>query len=256
MQRQMLPDTFPDVPELLLAATTRPARAVGGDLYDVVRLDPHRVGLLLGDVAGKGLPAALEMARLLGEFRACVRACAEPYRVMQALNGLVCQRQRHVHFFVTVQYVVLDLTAHCLHVVCAGHPPVLLRRGAGHVEALGTTPNLPLGIEAGAAYRQDYGRWAPGECLLLYSDGVYEGPCLQDARLGLARLQERFAAAPPQPPAILHTVLAAGDEAQTLHDDTTLLCAQLRADRPRPRWWHRVVRTHLAHWGHGGRPVR
>ena len=128
IQRQMLPAVFPDIPGLALAAMTRPAQGVGGDLYDVVRLDTHRVALLLGDVAGKGIPAALEMARLLGDFRACVRVSAATQDVIQTLNRWWCQRHTRVSTFVTVQYVVLDLAAHCMQFICAG-PPLFCAAG-------------------------------------------------------------------------------------------------------------------------------
>jgi len=93
IQRQMLLATFPQAPGLLLHATTAPAMWVGGDFYDAICLEADRVGLLLGDVSGKGIPAALQMARLMGEFRACVRHCADPQSVVQVLNGLLCQRR-------------------------------------------------------------------------------------------------------------------------------------------------------------------
>jgi phosphoserine phosphatase RsbU/P len=235
IQRQMLPAVFPDIPGLALAAMTRPAQGVGGDLYDVVRLDTHRVALLLGDVAGKGIPAALEMARLLGDFRACVRVSAATQDVIQTLNRWWCQRHTRVSTFVTVQYVVLDLAAHCMQFICAGHPPILRRRADGYVEPLGTAPNIPLGIEAKFPYQQETCALAPGETLLLYSDGVYERQSRQGERLGLPRLQEVLAAAPPHPAAMITTIQAAlvmfGD-ARTLQDDMTLLCAHLHADSP------------------------
>jgi phosphoserine phosphatase RsbU/P len=230
IQRQMLPEAFPAVPGLGLAATTLPSRGIGGDFYDVVRLDRHRVGLLLGDVAGKGIHAALAMARLMGDFRACVRDCAEPQGVMQALNGLLCQRHTRVSSFVTMQYLVLDLAAHCMHFICAGHPPILRRRAGGHVEPLGAASNIPLGIEESFPYHQETCAFASGDTLLLYSDGVYECPSRQGERLGLARLQEWFTDAPTHPEAIIttmQTALATFGDASTLHDDTTLLCAYL-----------------------------
>jgi phosphoserine phosphatase RsbU/P len=250
MQRQMLPDTFPDAPGLVLAATTQPAWGIGGDFYDVVRLDAHRVGLLVGDVAGKGIPAALEMARLLGDFRACVRDCAEPHAVIQTLNRWVCQRHTRVSAFVTVQYAVLDLATHSLHFICAGHPPMLRRRADGRVEPLGAAPNIPLGIEAQFPYHQETCACAPGETLLLYSDGVYECQSAQGERLGLSRLQEWFTAAPTHPEALiqtLQTALAAFGDARPLHDDTTLLCAHLCADRPPRRWGRVVTKAYPAH---------
>src|SRR4029453_4902353 len=107
IQQQMLPATFPEAPGLHLHATTVPATWVGGDFYDAVDLEDGRGGWLLGDVSGKGIPAALQMARLMGEFRACVSHCADPQSVMQVLNGLLCQRNLRFSWFVTVQYPVL-----------------------------------------------------------------------------------------------------------------------------------------------------
>lgn len=103
------------------------------------------------------------------------------------------------------------------------------------MEPLGTAPNIPLGIEAKFPYQQETCALAPGETLLLYSDGVYERQSRQGERLGLPRLQEVLAAAPPHPAAMITTIQAAlvmfGD-ARTLQDDMTLLCAHLHADSP------------------------
>jgi serine phosphatase RsbU (regulator of sigma subunit) len=255
IQHQMLPDVFPDVPGLALAATTLPTRGIGGDFYDVVRLERHRVGLLLGDVAGTGIQAALEMARLMGDFRACVRACAEPQGVMQTLNRWWCQRHTRVSSFVTVQYVVLDLAARRLQFICAGHPPILRRRANGHVEPLGAAPNIPLGIEERFPYYQETCTFAPGDTLLLYSDGVYERQSPQGERLGLPRLQELLSAAPTHPEAILHTIhtaLTTFGDVRRLHDDTTLLCAHLRADRQPTSGWRVCMRAHTAHRSQSG----
>ena len=256
IQRQMLPDVFPDIPGLTLAARTLPARGIGGDFYEVMRLDRHRVALLLGDVAGTGIHAALEMARLMGDFHACVRACAEPQSVIQTLNRWWCQRHTRVSSFVTVQYAVLDLAAHRLQFICAGHPPILRRRTDGHVEPLGVAPNIPLGIEDRFPYHQETCVLAPGETLLLYSDGVYERQNPQGERLGLLRVQEVLSAAPTHPAAILqtmHTALATFGDSGTLHDDTTLLCAHLRADRLPTPGWRVGTRAHTVPRGqHGG----
>jgi serine phosphatase RsbU (regulator of sigma subunit) len=135
IQRQMLPDVFPDISGLPQAATTLPARGSGGDFYEVVQLERHRVALLLGDVAGKGIQAALEMARLMGDFHACVRACAAPQDVIQTLNRWWCQRHTRVSTFVTVQYAVLDLAAHRLQFICAGHELSYLATPSGWARA-------------------------------------------------------------------------------------------------------------------------
>ena len=230
IQRQMFPATLPQVPGLHLHATTVPSRWVGGDFYDAVCLGPRRLGLLLGDVTGTGIPAAMQMARLMGEFRACVSQRTDPAGVMQVLNGLLCQRNVPWTSMVTVQYLVLDLRRGLVQYICAGHPPILRCRANGQLEHLGAVSNLPLGLEAGFAYRQETQQLAPGDRLLLYSDGAYELSDAQGARLGLSRLAALFAAAPAPPEATigaLQAALAAFGDTHSPHDDTTFLCASV-----------------------------
>jgi serine phosphatase RsbU (regulator of sigma subunit) len=230
IQRQMLPATFPQAPGLCLHATTVPATWVGGDFYDAIRLEADRVGLLLGDVSGKGIPAALQMARLMGEFRACVSHCADPQSVMQVLNGLLCQRNLRFGSFVTVQYVVLDMRRRHMQFICAGHPPILLCHADRQIEHLGAAPNLPLGVEETFAYQQEERQLMAGDTLLLYSDGTYERRDSQGAQLGLRSLERLFAAAPSYPEAVIQAIQTALDtfsNAGGAGDDTTLLCAQV-----------------------------
>ena len=196
IQQQMLPATFPHAPGLSLHATTVPATWVGGDFYDAIRLETDRVCLLLGDVSGKGIPAAIQMARLIGEFRACVRHCADPQNVMQVLNGLLCQRNLRFGSFVTTQYLVLDVRQRRMQFICAGHPPILLRHADGQIEPLGTVPNIPLGIDDTFTYRQEEWQLMAGDTLLLYSDGTYERHGPQGEQLGLSTLHHALRCCP------------------------------------------------------------
>lgn len=231
IQQQMLPATFPHATGLSLHAVTVPATWVGGDFYDAIRLEQDCVGLLLGDVSGKGIPAALQMARLMGEFRACVSHCADPQSVMQVLNGLLCQRNLRFGSFVTTQYLVLDLGQRRMQFICAGHPPILLRHADGQVEQLGAAPNIPLGIDATFTYHQEDRQLGAGDTLLLYSDGTYECRNPQGEQLGLPRLAQLFAAVPDDSPtAVIRTMQEALDAfggASGAHDDATLLCAHI-----------------------------
>jgi sigma-B regulation protein RsbU (phosphoserine phosphatase) len=230
IQQQMLPITFPETPGLQLHAMTVPSRWVGGDFYDAVTLGPQRLGLLLGDVAGKGIPAAMQMARLIGEFRACVSHRADPEGVMQVLNGLLCQRNVHWTSFVTAQYLVLDLAQHSMQFICAGHPPILLCSAQRRLERLGVVSNIPLGIDPDFVYLQETQSVSPGDRLLLYSDGAYELHNAQGEMFGLSRLVDLFAAAPPQPEATigaLQAALTAFSGEGNPHDDTTLLSARI-----------------------------
>jgi serine phosphatase RsbU (regulator of sigma subunit) len=230
IQYQMLPSTFPQLPALQMHASMVPSRWVGGDFYDAVCLDRQRVGLLLGDVSGKGIPAAMHMARLMGEFRACVSHRTDPEGVLQLLNELLCARNVEWTSFVTVQYVLLDLEEQRIQFICAGHPPVFLCHPDGQVERLGSVSNFPLGIDPTFVYHHEEHALLPGDRLLLYSDGAYE---LQDANgemLGLSRLETLFAAAPVSPEATIRTLqkaLTAFHQADSLHDDTTFVCVRV-----------------------------
>jgi sigma-B regulation protein RsbU (phosphoserine phosphatase) len=230
IQRQMLPADFPQLPGLQLHATTVPSRWVGGDFYDAVPMGRQCIGLLLGDVSGKGIPAAMQMARLMGEFRACVSHRADPTGVLEVLNELLCQRNTQWTSFVTVQYLVLDLARRHLRFVCAGHPPILLCHANGQIERLGSLPNLPLGIENTFTYRQEEHWLRPDDRLLLYSDGTYELQNAQGEMFGISRLAESFAAAPASPAAAIAAIQAALNafsDVPNPHDDTTLLCAHV-----------------------------
>ena len=151
---------------------------------------------------------------------------------MQALNELLCQRNVPWTSFVTAQYLVLDLAQGFVQFICAGHPPILLCRANGQMERLGAVSNIPLGIDANFVYCEETQRLAPGDRLLLYSDGAYEVQNAQGAMLGLSRLAELFAAAPPHPKAAIDALqgdLAAFGDTRAFHDDTTFLCARLTA---------------------------
>ena len=230
IQQQMLPTTFPQLPRLQLYATTVPAQWVGGDFYDAVCLEDQRVGLLLGDVAGKGIPAAMQMAKLMGEFHASVSHRPEPVEVVQLLNGLLCQRNVQWTSFVTVQYLVLDLEQRHMQFICAGHPPILLCHADGRIERLGSYPNLPLGVDDTFTYRQEEYWLQPDDRLLLYSDGAYELANAQGEMWGLSRLEACFAATPAAPLAAIAALQEALDAFGMVHsprDDTTLLCARV-----------------------------
>ncbi len=227
IQFQMLPTTFPCVPGLELFASTVPSQWVGGDFYDVLYDGAGRVCLLLGDVSGKGIPAAMQMARLMGDFRACVRQREDPVSVVQALNESVCARNLTWTSFVTLQYVVIDTALQTLAFICAGHPPLFLCHADGQVEWLGQVANLPLGIDASFAYQHETYPLAPGDRLLLYSDGAYEAKNEAGHIFSLAQLAKTFAAAPATPEVAIETLrhtLSAFTASDTLSDDTTCFC--------------------------------
>lgn len=151
---------------------TRPAKTVGGDFYDYVLPGRDCVGILIGDVSGKGVPAALTMAQLLAQFRLLVRDLDSPGAVLKELNrGLVKRSQRGM--FCTMCYLTVDLING--HVVCAnaGHHPVL-RVGRGGVTNFGDATGPPAGILKEGPWVETRAIIEPGDTLLLYTDGIVE----------------------------------------------------------------------------------
>jgi serine phosphatase RsbU (regulator of sigma subunit) len=235
IQFQMLPTTFPHVPGLELFASTVPSQRVGGDFFDVIYEGQNRVCLLLGDVSGKGIAAAMQMARLMGDFRAAVRQREDPRSVVQALNESVCARNLTWSSFVTLQYVVIDTARQSLEFICAGHPPLMLCHADGQLEWLGQAANLPLGIDVTYTYQTEVHTILPGDRLLLYSDGAYEAKNEASQMFGLAQLATAFATTPQTPEAAIEALrrtLTNFSNLETLADDTTFLCVYAPLSTP------------------------
>jgi sigma-B regulation protein RsbU (phosphoserine phosphatase) len=151
---------------------TRPAKTVGGDFYDFVRPNKRTAGILIGDVSGKGVPAALTMAQLLAEFRLLVRDCGSPAELLAHMNADFCKRSQR-GTFCTLCYVAVDLDNGVVQSANAGHHPVMLVSKRGYRE-FGSASGAPLGILAEARWENHVERIEPGDTLLLYTDGIVE----------------------------------------------------------------------------------
>ena len=175
LQTAFVPQSLPDCPGYALAAAYHPALGeaeVGGDFYDVFRLPGDRIGLLLGDVAGKGVGAAVyaSMARYMA--RAYALQSEAPAEVMARVNEALCGSIEDPSVFVTAIYIVLDPAAGTLRCAAAGHwPAVILRR---QVSEMVGGRSLALGISPDAGYEESEVELQPGDGLLLYTDGLVE----------------------------------------------------------------------------------
>lgn len=151
---------------------TRPAKTVGGDFYDFVQPRQGVVGILVGDVSGKGVPAALTMAQLLAQFRLHARDLASPAEVLARLNHDLAARSRR-GLFCSVCYLTLDLDSGVVTAANAGHPPVV-QVGATGITAFGEASGPPLGILPEMTWSDTAHTIQPGDAVLLYSDGIIE----------------------------------------------------------------------------------
>jgi serine phosphatase RsbU (regulator of sigma subunit)/anti-sigma regulatory factor (Ser/Thr protein kinase) len=191
IQQYFLPKTLPALPGWRIDAHYRPARAVGGDFYDFIPLPDNRLGIVIGDVADKGVPAALMMAATRSVLRASVLRLIDPADVLGRVNDLLVP-DTPPHMFVTCFCAVLDQGSGDLTYANAGHDPPYVRTAAGEGRAL-QARGMPLGVMPGYTYRSEQCRLAPGEHVLFYSDGLVEAHNPQRQMFGFERLQELMA---------------------------------------------------------------
>jgi serine phosphatase RsbU (regulator of sigma subunit) len=193
MQRSLLPRELPRVRGLELGHVYESSARldVGGDLYDFAELDGGRLAVIVGDVLGKGVEAAADMAMTKFGFRVLVRAGAKPGSFLESLNEVVAD-ELDPGEFVTAVYALIDPSERTVWCACAGHPPARLVRPDGRVRSLGAS-GLVLGIERGQEYRSERADLEPGSAIVLYTDGVLEAR--RDGELyGMERLDRVVAA--------------------------------------------------------------
>ena len=184
VQTGLLPTSIASVPNLDLAATSIPALEVGGDFYDVIPIDEHRLGILIGDVSGKGVPAALLMAMTLVIFRSIARNDQSAASVLKKANELIYVNRPSKKMFVTAFYAIYDARDRSLTYANAGNPfPI---GTAGRLEASG----LALGMFPSADYEEEMTLLMPGELIVLYSDGAEDAINPETDAFGVDRLAE------------------------------------------------------------------
>jgi sigma-B regulation protein RsbU (phosphoserine phosphatase) len=192
VQQALLPEEVPEIPGLEVAAFSRPAEIVGGDYFDFFRFGDEAHGLVIGDVAGHGMSASLLMASLQASLRTLVPDYEAPAEVMGRLNLLFSHNIRMTHF-VTLFLARFDSRTYDLTYCNAGHnPPLLLRPQSSSKEPLSCL--RPTGAAIGLVEALQFGTetvtLAPGDVLLLYTDGVTEAINPQEEEFGQERLAE------------------------------------------------------------------
>lgn len=186
IQRDLLPQEPPAVPGYDLAGLTVPARAVGGDYYDFIRMDEERLAVCLGDVSGKGLPAALLMASLQATVRGHALSSRSPARCLEFAN-LLLHEHTDPSKFVTMFCGVLDRATHVLTYAIAGHERPIVVSSNGDVRRLSES-GIVLGFSDGAEYRDVGITLRPGDTVVLYSDGVTDATADDESPFGDERL--------------------------------------------------------------------
>lgn len=222
VQRRILPALPAFVSGFRIAVEYNPAYHVGGDFYDVVTVGPRVVTALVGDVAGKGVSAALLMSRLAVEFRRECGAGRSPRELLSHLNAELC-RLLPDDSFATAACLRLDGRARTMVVANAGHVLPVVRKRAGGVIAVGRQAGTALGMLEGETYVEQTFPLDPGDIVLLMTDGVVEA-VERDPR-NMWKLMDLVAQAPQDVAAISQQIMAAVTEALGSRrvDDVTLL---------------------------------
>jgi phosphoserine phosphatase RsbU/P len=230
VQKRFLPQTTPKYPGYEFFAHYHPAYEVGGDFYDFVPLGPNRLAIALGDVSGKGIAAALMMAKFSGDTRYCILTEGAPAPAADALNDLLCDAGIEERF-ITLSLCVLDLNKHELNLCSAGHPPIHIRRVDGTVEEVGEeSAGFPLGIVPRSTYQQIQVSLHPGDVVVIYSDGVTDARNIKEELYESKdnrRLLRRVTESKGGPGDVGRAILQEVREFSTGHkqaDDITLVC--------------------------------
>jgi sigma-B regulation protein RsbU (phosphoserine phosphatase) len=172
IQTALLPSTLPQLANVQVSGAWQPARMVGGDYFDVIRLDDKRLGICIGDVAGKGISAALLMANLQAAFRAFATAEASPATVCTKLNAFLCANVASGRF-ITFFYGVLNSEDRTLVYENAGHCPAL-RIGSNGTSEMLNGEGAVLGVLPGWEYKDTRVALSAGDRIVFYTDGICE----------------------------------------------------------------------------------
>jgi sigma-B regulation protein RsbU (phosphoserine phosphatase) len=233
IQTSILPRDLPSIRGFQIAARYVPLAAVAGDFYDVVALDNGGVVVLIADVSGHGVPAALIASMVKVAFGAALRETADPGAILRVMNTTLCGMFERS--YVTAACVVIRPDVGILTYALAGHPPpLLLPEGDGHVVLLDER-GLFLGFTLSATYTTSTVPIRPRARLIVYSDGVTETPAADDDLFGIDRLS-RFAALERErpPDAFADALMAAlesfADRKALPHDDVTLVVVDADVD--------------------------
>jgi sigma-B regulation protein RsbU (phosphoserine phosphatase) len=193
VQQGFLPDSRPDVAGYEFFDFYRPANQVGGDYFDYLRLPDGRVAVIVADVVGKGVAAALLMAKLSAEARFCLASGGNAAQAVNMLNERLCRL--HLDRFVTAVMVLLNPDNHEVSIANAGHMAPILRTKEGKIMEPGSVEaGLPLGIMEELGYEEVTVRLAPGESLTLFTDGLNEAVSEEGEYYTIDRIRQRIQA--------------------------------------------------------------
>jgi phosphoserine phosphatase RsbU/P len=232
IQHWLVPERPPEVPGADIAFTSRPANTVGGDYYDAFLLNggeaapPKRLMMVVADVAGKSVPAALLMATFQASLRSLTTSSISLADLVTGMNRYACAHSLGGRRFTTALFAELEVESRALHYISAGHNPPLIHRASGEIERLEVS-NLPLGITASREYLVGESALHSGDRLVIFTDGLVESMNSAEEEYGEQRMLEALKASPAASAQKTLEALIASVDAFTggarQHDDLTCL---------------------------------
>jgi len=228
IQLSSLPARFPDTPEWRIFALMQAAREVGGDFYDFVLLPGGRVFFLIADVSGKGVPAAMFMMKAKTAVHSCFADGKDLASAIAAVNDALAENNV-ANMFVTAWFGVFDPASGVLEYVNAGHNPPLLKRAEGSVEWIRGRRGRVLAAMDGLPYYSEKIQLAPGDSVLLYTDGVTEAANPSDELFGTERLEAVLRSSGPAFVNDIRQAVDAFADGAEQADDITMLALDFKA---------------------------
>ena len=234
IQADMLPNKFPAFPdrqEFHVFASMTPAKEVGGDFYDFFFVDDDRLALVMADVSGKGIPAAMFMMMAKNMIQNQAMAGHSPQEVLGTVNQLICENNKE-EMFVTVWFGILDLASGILTAANAGHEYPVVKTPDGPFEVFKDKHGFVLGTMEGISYKEYELHLEPGAKLFVYTDGLSEAQNSEEELFGRNRIVQALNSVKDEPPegllrAVTEAVTAFVGEAEQF-DDLTMLCIEYR----------------------------
>lgn len=196
IQESILPQRLPQIAGAEIGVKCVPAKQVGGDfydfikfLYDVVKLKEDTLGIVIGDVSGKGVPAALFMAKAMADFRGLSHDCNEPNEALEAINNRLTE-EGVPGMFVTLQYLIYKPTEKTVKYSNGGHNPLVWIKNNGEAALLTQDVGSPIGIIPGSEFKTDRFLVSSGDIFIMYTDGISEARDVNHKEFGEDRILE------------------------------------------------------------------
>jgi serine phosphatase RsbU (regulator of sigma subunit) len=230
IQKSFLPREVLSVPGFEFLATYKAAYVVGGDFYDVFWVGNNQLAVFVGDISGKGVAAALLMARISGELRVAALAHVDPVEVLSMMNKAVLGRGQP-EFFFTAIYFTINVKTGEVRLATAGHPPPYICHADGLVEAISEGASVAVGMMEDPAFTETGFVLANGDSLVLYTDGVIEASDANGQLYGDSRLEACLATAGPRPADISSNILESvygHTQMAAANDDLTIFVCHRR----------------------------